>query len=104
MHGIHPHWGLQLTYHTPIGMDRQPGIIPRAVADVFAYIREQTVEKREFLLRVSYMEIYNESIRDLLSSDSGEPRIMEDKRVFTGDGVIKQSDPYSLPPPLPPTP
>ncbi|RKP15293.1 kinesin motor domain-containing protein, partial [Piptocephalis cylindrospora] len=63
-----------------IGEHKQPGIIGMSISDIFGYIREQATEKREYLLRVAYLEVYNESIRDLLSSDSNEPRIMEDKR------------------------
>ena len=40
------------------------GIIPFAIADIFAHIENTT--SREFLLRCSYMEIYNEVIADLL--------------------------------------
>ena len=43
----------------------EPGIIPRAMRDVFAFIRK--TEEREYLLRCSYLEIYNESIIDLLA-------------------------------------
>ena len=42
-----------------------PGITPLAIKDIFSYIRE--TPQREFLLRVSYLEIYNEKIHDLLS-------------------------------------
>ena len=42
-----------------------PGVIPLAITDIFSYIRE--TPHREFLLRVSYLEIYNEKIHDLLS-------------------------------------
>ncbi|SAL98373.1 hypothetical protein [Absidia glauca] len=45
----------------------EPGVIPKAVQDVFAYIEEEAID-REFLLQVSYMEIYNEKINDLLSA------------------------------------
>jgi len=41
------------------------GVIPLAIADIFSYIRQ--VAHLEFLLRVSYMEIYNEKIYDLLA-------------------------------------
>lgn len=41
-----------------------PGVIPLAITDIFSYIRENP--SREFLLRVSYLEIYNEKIFDLL--------------------------------------
>jgi hypothetical protein len=57
----------------------EPGIIPRTVEDVFKYIHENS--EREFLLRVSYLEIYNESIRDLLSPEAIDLRIHEDRRV-----------------------
>ncbi|KAL8768098.1 MAG: hypothetical protein Q9209_005561 [Squamulea sp. 1 TL-2023] len=47
------------------GTASSPGVIPLAIADIFSYIRE--TPHREFLLRVSYLEIYNEKINDLLS-------------------------------------
>ncbi|KAI8343401.1 P-loop containing nucleoside triphosphate hydrolase protein [Chlamydoabsidia padenii] len=53
--------------YTMIGTNQEPGVIPKAVRDVFMYIEEEAVD-REFLLQVSYMEIYNEKINDLLSS------------------------------------
>ncbi|KAI8607682.1 P-loop containing nucleoside triphosphate hydrolase protein [Chytriomyces sp. MP71] len=65
--------------YTMMGIDEQPGIIPQAVDDVFSYIREQT-EDREYLLRVSYMEIYNETIRDLLNPAQQDLRIHEDRK------------------------
>ncbi|KAF9927618.1 hypothetical protein FBU30_003040 [Linnemannia zychae] len=60
------------------GTSHQPGITPRAVEDVFKYIRENS--EREFLLRVSYLEIYNENIRDLLSPEAIDLKIHEDRR------------------------
>ncbi|KAN0129523.1 P-loop containing nucleoside triphosphate hydrolase protein [Lactarius tabidus] len=50
------------------GDDDQPGIIPRAMKDVFACIRRAPA--REYLLRCSYLEIYNETIHDLLAPSS----------------------------------
>lgn len=47
------------------GTTTSPGVIPLAITDIFSYIRE--TPSREFLLRVSYLEIYNEKIHDLLS-------------------------------------
>ncbi|XP_034006450.1 centromere-associated protein E isoform X5 [Trematomus bernacchii] len=49
---------------TMLGSDRFPGVIPLAVEDVFQTIK--SCPKKEFLLRVSYMEIYNETVSDLL--------------------------------------
>ncbi|XP_069561967.1 centromere-associated protein E isoform X5 [Brachyistius frenatus] len=49
---------------TMMGGGRIPGVIPLAVEDVFQSIKN--FPKKEFLLRVSYMEIYNETVTDLL--------------------------------------
>ena len=49
------------------GTAQSPGVIPLAITDIFSYIREHP--NREFLLRVSYLEIYNERIYDLLNSE-----------------------------------
>ncbi|KHN99885.1 kinesin [Metarhizium album ARSEF 1941] len=51
------------------GTASSPGVIPLAITDIFSYIRE--TPSREFLLRVSYLEIYNEKIYDLLSMPTG---------------------------------
>ncbi|NWX86261.1 CENPE protein, partial [Nothoprocta pentlandii] len=50
--------------YTMMGNDDSVGIIPKAIQHVFKIICE--IPDREFLLRVSYMEIYNETITDLL--------------------------------------
>lgn len=44
------------------------GIIPNSFAHIFGYISKLDGETR-FLVRVSYLEIYNESVRDLLGKD-----------------------------------
>ena len=51
------------------GTMSSPGVIPLAITDIFSYIRE--TPHREFLLRVSYLEIYNEKIHDLLAVPVG---------------------------------
>ena len=45
----------------------QRGIIPRAFEHIFETI--QVTENVKFLVRASYLEIYNEEIRDLLGKD-----------------------------------
>ncbi|KAM0802563.1 kinesin motor domain-containing protein [Usnea florida] len=47
------------------GTATSPGVIPLAITDIFSFIRE--TPHREFLLRISYLEIYNEKIHDLLN-------------------------------------
>ncbi|KAF6747436.1 kinesin-like protein [Ephemerocybe angulata] len=46
----------------------EPGIIPRSMKDVFGFIKRTPT--REYLLRCSYLEIYNENIHDLLAPPS----------------------------------
>lgn len=41
------------------------GVIPRAISDVFKEIQNRT--DTEVTVKVSYFEIYNESIKDLIS-------------------------------------
>ncbi|KAI8372322.1 kinesin family member 11 [Choanephora cucurbitarum] len=62
---------------TMIGNESEPGIIPRSVHNVFEYIKKAIT--REFLLRVSYLEIYNETIKDLLNPSNDNLKIHQDK-------------------------
>lgn len=50
------------------GDEDEPGIIPRSMKDVFGFIKRTPT--REYLLRCSYLEIYNENIHDLLAPPS----------------------------------
>uniref|UniRef100_A0A0E0M1C3 Kinesin motor domain-containing protein n=1 Tax=Oryza punctata TaxID=4537 RepID=A0A0E0M1C3_ORYPU len=61
--------------HTMRGSANEPGIIPLAVHDLFRTIEEHL--DREFLLRMSYMEIYNEEINDLLVPEHRKLQIHE---------------------------
>ena len=57
--------------HTMHGdMDTEPGIVPLAVRDVFDSIEK--CPEREFRVRVSYLEIYNENLLDLLACSPSE--------------------------------
>ncbi|KAJ0968472.1 hypothetical protein J5N97_025389 [Dioscorea zingiberensis] len=52
------------------------GITEYSVADIYDYIEKH--EEREFVLKFSAMEIYNEAVRDLLSSDGSPLRLLDD--------------------------
>ncbi|KAE8716872.1 hypothetical protein F3Y22_tig00110108pilonHSYRG00058 [Hibiscus syriacus] len=52
------------------------GITEYTVADIFDYINRH--EERAFVLKFSAIEIYNEVIRDLLSSDNTQLRLRDD--------------------------
>lgn len=91
------------------GSETDPGVIPQAVKDVFAKIEtvdttnmscfeslpnvyycnadvwfdqfDSQMSDREFLIRVSYMEIYNEEINDLLAVENQKLQIHESLEV-----------------------
>ncbi|TGZ32783.1 Uncharacterized protein DBV15_00991 [Temnothorax longispinosus] len=64
--------------HTMLGNREDPGITYRTVAELFAEIENQS-KHREFNLGVSYLEIYNENVQDLLHK-SGQLHLREDGR------------------------
>lgn len=76
--------------HTMEGKDEPPelrGIIPNTFDYVFSVIAQQSGSK-EFLVRASYLEIYNEEIRDLLSKNPQtklELKESPDKGVYVKD-------------------
>lgn len=74
--------------HTMHGDQKSPGIIPLAVKDVFSIIQE--TPDREFLLRVSYLEIYNEVINDLLDPAGQNLRIREDAQGTFVEGIKEE--------------
>nr|ALP83459.1 kinesin family member 3A [Boleophthalmus pectinirostris] len=45
------------------------GIIPNSFAHIFGHIAKKAEGDTRFLVRVSYLEIYNEEVRDLLGKD-----------------------------------
>ncbi|XP_072755819.1 uncharacterized protein Root [Anoplolepis gracilipes] len=73
--------------YTMMGTPEEPGIIPLAVEHMFDAIANTS--GREFLLRVSYLEIYNEKVNDLLSKGSIDLKIHED---VTGQVFVKSKE------------
>ncbi|KAD3337343.1 hypothetical protein E3N88_32863 [Mikania micrantha] len=74
--------------HTMYGDQRSPGIIPFAVKDAFNIIQE--TPNREFLLRISYLEIYNEVVNDLLNPAGQNLRIREDSQGAFVEGISEE--------------
>lgn len=74
--------------HTMHGDQNCPGIIPLAIKDVFGMIQDSP--GREFLLRVSYLEIYNEVINDLLDPTGQNLRVREDAQGTYVEGIKEE--------------
>ncbi|XP_009697631.1 PREDICTED: kinesin-like protein KIF17, partial [Cariama cristata] len=60
--------GKSFTMQGVVDPSTQKGIIPRAFEHIFESV--QCAENAKFLVRASYLEIYNEDIRDLLGADT----------------------------------
>lgn len=61
--------------HTMCGSGRgqMRGIIPRALEQVAAYLKSQRERGWTYQLTVTYLEVYNETVRDLLVPDDASP-------------------------------
>ncbi|XP_071403710.1 kinesin-like protein KIF13B isoform X2 [Pithys albifrons albifrons] len=52
--------------YTMMGTADQPGLIPKLCSGLFERAQKEENEEQSFKVEVSYMEIYNEKVRDLL--------------------------------------
>ncbi|PSC70283.1 Kinesin-related 11 [Micractinium conductrix] len=78
--------------HTMMGSDSEPGMVPHAISEVFRLI--QRTSGKEFLLRMSMMEIYNEVLNDLLDASRTNLKLREDTRKGGGitiDGIREET-------------
>ena len=65
--------------YTMLGTERDPGIMILTLQDLYSKIDNISRESlREFRVSLSYVEIYNENIRDLFNPDSGYHELRED--------------------------
>ncbi|KAI9476657.1 hypothetical protein BX667DRAFT_469101 [Coemansia mojavensis] len=65
--------------YTMMGSDKDPGLIPRISQELFTQIRSESQRDRTVFYRVevSYLEIYNEKVRDLLNPMADNLRVRE---------------------------
>ncbi|EGB03792.1 hypothetical protein AURANDRAFT_2330, partial [Aureococcus anophagefferens] len=64
--------------HTMVGSDADPGVLKLSMKEIFGNL-ESKIASNESLVRVSYLELYNEEIRDLLRPREGtKHQITED--------------------------
>ncbi|XP_015211350.2 kinesin-like protein KIF19 isoform X1 [Lepisosteus oculatus] len=77
--------------YTMLGTDKEPGIYVRTLNDLFRAI-EETSDDMQYSVSMSYLEIYNEMIRDLLNPSSGFLDLREDsKGVIQVAGITEVS-------------
>ena len=78
----------------PNASTSERGIIPRAIEQIFSHIAEHASARMRFLVRASYLQIYNEAISDLLKSERAnlaiEGRLLD--AVWQDYGLMGQLD------------
>lgn len=72
--------------YTMLGTDDDPGIMALALNDLFLEM-ERTYADMSYKVSMSYLEIYNEMIRDLLNPTSGVLDLREDARGVQVSGL-----------------
>ncbi|KAG1474176.1 hypothetical protein G6F56_000508 [Rhizopus delemar] len=64
--------------YTMMGYGEDKGIIPRTCVELFERIEDLTTPERSYQVEVSYIEIYNEKVRDLLNpGNKGNLKVRE---------------------------
>lgn len=63
--------------HTMIGEADKPGLMLLTIEEIFLCIEKLSLD-RQYKIRLSYLEIYNEEVRDLLTSSNEHLDIRED--------------------------
>jgi kinesin family protein 13 len=64
-----------------MGADYDVGIVPRMCDDLFLYIKDKTTDCLKFAIEVSFFEIYNEQVFDLLKH-TGKPMKVRNHKVM----------------------
>ncbi|XP_064224836.1 kinesin-like protein KIF13B isoform X1 [Aotus nancymaae] len=78
--------------YTMMGTADQPGLIPRLCSGLFERTQKEENEEQSFKVEVSYMEIYNEKVRDLLDPKGSRQTLKVREHSVLGpyvDGLSK---------------
>ncbi|KAL5366093.1 P-loop containing nucleoside triphosphate hydrolase protein [Aspergillus floccosus] len=75
--------------YTMMGSPDQPGLIPRTCEDLFQRIENVESPDVSFNVRVSYFEVYNEHVRDLLVPRTDPPHYLRIRESPTEGPYVK---------------
>jgi centromeric protein E len=88
--------------YTMTGSGNAPGIIPRAISEIFSMIEATAMQERDvfFYVRMSYVELYNNNFRNLLEFSSKQLELKKSEEAaesggFETDGIGFGSAPNS---------
>uniref|UniRef100_A0AAR2K296 Kinesin family member 13A n=1 Tax=Pygocentrus nattereri TaxID=42514 RepID=A0AAR2K296_PYGNA len=85
--------------YSMMGSVDQPGLIPRLCCSLFERVGREENETHSFKVEVSYMEIYNEKVRDLLDPKGSRQSLKVREHKVLGpyvDGLSQLADIESL--------
>lgn len=75
--------------YTMMGTPEQPGLIPRTCEDLFQRIESSPSPDISYNVRVSYFEVYNEHVRDLLVPRTDPPHYLRIRESPTEGPYVK---------------
>ena len=76
--------------YTMMGTPEQPGLIPRTCEELFERIHREPSPNTSYHVHVSYFEVYNEHVRDLLQPRTNPPVYLKIRESQT-EGVYVQN-------------
>ncbi|CAI9716587.1 KIF22 isoform X2 [Octopus vulgaris] len=82
--------------YTMIGTSDNPGIVPQALRDLFQTVETATNEMHTYKMKLSFLEIYNEKLIDLLLVRKSDLQIWEDtnKNIIVHGLTVKDIASY----------
>ena len=72
--------------YTMVGKGEKVGLMIRAIRDLFNFVNSQKLQDKIYNIKITYIEVYNEILKDLLSDKKTSPEI----RTDPNKGVIIQ--------------
>ena len=72
--------------YTMVGKGEKVGLMIRAIRDLFNFVNTQKLQDKIYNIKITYIEVYNEILKDLLSDKKTSPEI----RTDPNKGVIIQ--------------
>lgn len=75
--------------YTMMGTPENPGLIPRTCEDLFHRIEASQSPNTSYNVRVSYFEVYNEHVRDLLAPRTDPPYYLKIRESPTDGPYVK---------------
>ena len=78
--------------YTMVGNGVNNGIMIRTIKDLFYYVNNNIMDNKQFVIKISFIEIYNETIKDLLSNDNSIVELKTDskKGLVLKNALIKK--------------